>query len=173
MVDVLHRAFHSYRANLPHETLQPAEVTRQEEIREVDIILEKVGDMVERGLARHDTRAARRGTALPPDLAEELGALHHRAIAQLRLAVAVFMGNDPAAARQLVVEKEGWRQAERAAVARLGRSADDASAATARLALDVTRDLKGIAGHLAGIAHPLLEREGLLRVSRLRAAPAA
>ncbi|WP_458094912.1 Na/Pi cotransporter family protein [Roseomonas sp. WA12] len=173
VVDGLHRAVHSYLANLPRESLTPAEVTRLEEIRDVAIVLEHVGDMVERGLARHATRAARRGTALPPELAEELGALHGRAIAQLRLAVAVFMGNDPAAARQLVVEKEGWRQAERAAVERLGRSADDASAATARLALDVTRDLKGIAGHLAGLAHPLLEREGLLRVSRLRTAPAA
>jgi phosphate:Na+ symporter len=173
VVDGLHRAVHAYLAGLPREALAPPEVTRLEEIRDVAIILEHVGDMVERGLARHATRAARRGTALPPDLAEELAGLHRRAIAQLRLAVAVFMGQDPAAARQLVVEKEAWRQAERAAVARLGRSTDEASAATARLALDVTRDLKAIAGHLAGIAHPLLEREGMLRVSRLRATPAA
>ena len=173
VVDTLHRAVHAYLAGLPRERLTPAEATRLEEIRDVAIVLEHVGDMVERGLARHAARAARRGTHLPPALADELAALHGRAIAQLRLAVAVFMGSDPAAARQLVVEKEAWRQAERIAADRLGRSADDASAATARLALDVTRDLKGIAGHLAALAHPLLEREGLLRVSRLRAAPAA
>ena len=173
VVDNLHRAVHAYLAGLPRESLTPAEAIRLEEIRDLAIVLEHVGDTVERGLARHATRAARRGTQLPPELADELAALHGRAIAQLRLAVAVFMGQDTAAARQLVVEKEAWRRAERIAADRLGRSADDASAATARLALDVTRDLKGIAGHLAGLAHPLLEREGLLRVSRLRAAPAA
>ncbi|WP_043835223.1 Na/Pi cotransporter family protein [Muricoccus aerilatus] len=173
VVDNLHHAVHAYLAGLPRESLTPAEATRLEEIRDLAIVLEHVGDIVERGLARHATRAARRGTQLTPELADELVALHHRAIAQLRLAVAVFMGADTAAARQLVVEKEAWRRAERAAADRLGRSADDASAATARLALDVTRDLKGIAGHLAALAHPLLEREGLLRVSRLRAAPAA
>jgi phosphate:Na+ symporter len=173
VVDNLHRAVHAYLATLPRETLNKAEVTRLEEIRDVAIALEHIGDMVERGLARHATRAARRGTLLPKELADELAGLHERAIAQLRLAVAVFMGGDSAAARQLVLEKEAWRQAERNAAARLGRSPDDATAATARLALDVTRDLKAIAGHLAGIAHPLLEREGLLRVSRLRAAPAA
>ncbi|MBP0444686.1 Na/Pi cotransporter family protein [Roseomonas sp. SSH11] len=173
VVDGLHRAVHAYLATLPRETLADPEVARLEQIRDVTIILEHVGDMVERGLARHASRAARRGTALPPALAEELAALHSRAIAQLRLALAVFIGQDLGAARQLVLEKEAWRQAERAAAARLGRSADEASAATARLALDVTRDLKGIAGHLAGIAHPLLEREGMLRVSRLRATPAA
>jgi len=173
VVDNLHRAVHAYLAGLPRESLSPAEATRLEEIRDLAIVLEHVGDTVERGLARHATRAVRRGTQLPPELADELAALHGRAIAQLRLALAVFMDHDTAAARQLVVEKEAWRRAERAAADRLGRSADDASAATARLALDVTRDLKGIAGHLAGLAHPLLEREGLLRVSRLRAAPAA
>ncbi|MBP0493834.1 Na/Pi cotransporter family protein [Roseomonas indoligenes] len=173
VVDGLHRAVHAYLANLPRESLTAAEATRLEEIHSAAIILEHVGDMVERGLARHATRAARRGTALPPALAGELAALHGRAIAQLRLAIAVFMGGDPAAARQLVLDKEAWREAEREAASRLGHCADDASAATARLALDVTRDLKGIAGHLAAIAHPLLEREGLLRVSRLRSVPAA
>ncbi|MBB5694283.1 Na/Pi cotransporter family protein [Muricoccus pecuniae] len=173
VVDGLHRAVHAYLAGLPREDLSPAEVARLEEIRDVAILLEHVGDMVERGLARHATRAARRGTALPPGLAEELVGLHGRAIAQLRLAVAVFMGGDAAAARGLVEEKESWRLAERAAAARLGACTDDASAATARLALDVTRDLKGIAGHLAAVGHPVLEREGMLRVSRLRAAPAA
>ncbi|MFH5923334.1 Na/Pi cotransporter family protein [Roseomonas xinghualingensis] len=173
VVDNLHRAVHAYLATLPRETLNQAEITRLEEIRDVAIALEHIGDMVERGLARHATRAARRGTLLPQELADELAALHERAIAQLRLAIAVFMGGDSAAARQLVIEKEAWRLAERAAAARLGRSPDDATAATARLALDVTRDLKAIAGHLAGIAHPLLEREGLLRVSRLRSVPAA
>ena len=173
VVDNLHRAVHAYLAGLPREALSPGEAIRLEEVRDLAIVLEHVGDIVERGLARHATRAARRGTRLPPELADELAALHGRAIAQLRLAVAVFMGQDTGAARQLVVEKEAWRRAERVAADRLARSGDDASAATARLALDVTRDLKGIAGHLAGLAYPLLEREGMLRVSRLRAAPAA
>jgi phosphate:Na+ symporter len=173
VVDGLHRAVHAYLAHLPREGLTDAEAKRLEEIRDAAIALEHVGDMVERGLARHAARAARRGIALPGDVADELAELHERAVAQLRLGVAVFMSGDAAAARQLVVEKEAWRQAERNAAARLGEATDPASATIARLALDVTRDLKGIAGHLAGIAHPLLEREGLLRVSRLRAAPAA
>ena len=65
-------------------------------------------------------------------------------------------------------EKEGWRDAEREAAHLLGeRGADPA----AELMLDAARDLKRIAGHLAAVAHPTLERQGALRPSRLRTVP--
>ena len=41
--------------------------------------------------------------------------MHEHLLAQLRLAVAVFMGEDVRAARRLVEEKERFRELERAA----------------------------------------------------------
>ena len=65
-------------------------------------------------------------------------------------------------------EKEAWRSAEREATDHLVE-ASPAGSAAASLVLDVTRDLKRIGAHLAGIAYPLLERQGELRSTRLRA----
>ncbi|MFT8244029.1 Na/Pi cotransporter family protein [Roseomonas sp. BN140053] len=169
-VDRLHGAVHAYLAQLPREGLPATEATRLQETRHFAIALEHAGDAVDRGLIRHALRRARRGIALPSEEAARLAALHERLVAQLRLAVAVFMLEDGEAARHLVREKEAWRAAEREAADRLAEAGAEPSAAAA-LALDVTRDLKRIAAHLAAVAYPLLERQGELRSSRLRAVP--
>ncbi|WP_426959687.1 Na/Pi cotransporter family protein [Muricoccus radiodurans] len=167
-VDRLHRAVHAYLAGLPpRDRLGEAEARRLAEIRHFAIAMEHAGDMVDRGLSKHAARRARRGIALSPAEAARLADLHERLVAQLRLAVAVFMLEDAEAARRLVQEKEAWRDAERQAADHLAETGAEPSPA-AGLALDVTRDLKRIAAHVAAIAYPLLERQGALRTSRLR-----
>ena len=97
-----------------------------------------------------------------------------RLIGNARAAAAVFMTEDPGAARQLLGEKEVFREIETRAteahfgVARDGRSE---SVEAGRLHLDIVRDLKRVNAHLAAAAYPILEGRGELLPSRLRQTP--
>jgi phosphate:Na+ symporter len=168
VVDRLHQAVHDHLARLPQ--LPEAEARRLEEVRGFAIALEHVGDVLERDLARHAHKRLRRSIPLESEDRERLAALHAALVEQLRLAIAVFMWQDLTAARRLVREKEAMREAEQAAMRRLAETADrDASqgGATAGLMLDTVRDLRRVGGHLASVAHPLLQRRGELLESRL------
>ena len=90
-----------------------------------------------------------------------------RLVATVRAAAAVFMTEDARAARQLVAEKEAFRDLEAAATrahfvgARRGKEA--------AFDLELVRDLKRVNGHLvAAAAYPVLEGQGELLASRLR-----
>ena len=85
------------------------------------------------------------------------------------------MLEDAEAARCLVRGKEGLRAAEREAARRLAEAGALPAAeggGAAGLLLDAVRDLRRVGGHLAVVAHPLLERRGELLPSRLAAEPA-
>ena len=92
--------------------------------------------------------------------------LLERLSATVRAAAAVFMTEDSRAARQLVAEKEAFRDLEAAATRahfaglRRGRGGLD---------LELVRELKRVNGHLvAAAAYPVLEGQGELLASRLR-----
>jgi len=94
-----------------------------------------------------------------------------RLIANARAAAAVFMTQDPRAARRLIGEKEVFRDFEnRATEAHFGRAAAarGENVETGRLHLDIMRDLKRVNAHLAAAAYPVLEDRGELLSSRLR-----
>jgi phosphate:Na+ symporter len=170
-VDRLHRAVHAYLARIPRESLGEEEARRLAEVQAFAIALEHAADVVERDLVRHAAKRLRRGVGLGTAGAQEIAALHAALIEQLRLAIAVFMLEDEEAARRLVRGKEGLREAERGAAQRLtavgdASSAEDGSAASGLL-LDAVRDLRRVGAHFASVAHPLLERRGILLPSRL------
>jgi phosphate:Na+ symporter len=170
-VDRLHRAVQAYLARIPREGLAEAEARRLEEVQGFAVALEHAADVVERDLVRHAAKRLRRGLELGAEGAREIADLHAELRDQLRLAVAVFMLEDEDAARRLVRGKEGLRGVEREAMRRLAaaaaeRSAEGGGAATGLL-LDAVRDLRRVGAHLASVAHPLLERRGVLLPSRL------
>ncbi|MCK8784709.1 Na/Pi cotransporter family protein [Roseomonas sp. NAR14] len=168
VVDGLHRAIHDYLARIRRDSLGDDETRRLTEIQGFAINLEHAGDIVEQNLLRNAARRIKRGTALPPAALAEIAALYDRVLEQLRLAVAVFMLEDAAAARRLVAEKERLRDVETEAARRLAEAGEGRVDGDARvLLLDIARDLKRIGAHLAATAYPLLERLGELRPSRL------
>jgi len=61
------------------------------------------------------------------------------------------------------------RQSAERHLARL-RAAQSESVETSSLHLDMLRDLKRITAHLASVAHPIMDEQGLLDESRLRPA---
>lgn len=167
VVDRLNRAVQVYLAGLGPELLGQEEQRRVAEIRAFVLHLESAGDVLDRSLARVAAKWAKEGVRLDDGMMDAIQAMHVRGLEQLQLAIAAFMREDVAAARQLIEEKERMR-IEEAEIARGFSLATEPSAiATQGVLLEVVRDLKRVGGHLAATAHPLLERIGALRPSRL------
>lgn len=171
VVDRLNRGVQAYLAALGPESLGDEERCRVAEIQTFAINLESAGDVLERSLARVAAKWAKAGVALDPEMMASIEAVHSRGLEQLHLAVAAFMREDAAAARRLIEEKERMRVEEAEAARRFALAAEPTAVATAGLLLEVVRDLKRVGGHLAATAHPLLERIGALRPTRLTEPP--
>ena len=98
--------------------------------------------------------------------------MHMRLVANLRLAMNVFINNDVNDAQLLIAEKVKFRELELVNYDKhLGRLADQTvqSIETSSLHLDLMRDLKRINSHFCSVAYPILESAGVLSQSRLRA----
>jgi phosphate:Na+ symporter len=83
----------------------------------------------------------------------------------------VFMTEDPRAARQLLGEKEVFRELELRTTEEYFGRARTSRAETiemGKLLLDIVRDLKRVNAHLAAAAYPVLEGRGELLSSRLK-----
>src|SRR5437763_10297787 len=90
------------------------------------------------------------GMAFSQQSQAEVRHMIERLIANARAAAAVFMTEDARAARQLIGEKEVFREIEtRATEAHLGRAGRADNVEMARLHLDIVRDLKRVNAHLA------------------------
>ena len=173
VLDRLHRELKEFLAGLAAASLSETERRRMAWILIAALNLEHAGDVVDKGLLDLAAKRIRRRQRLTRrELAQSEAMLAHL-LAQLRLATAVFMGEDVASARRLVEQKERFREFERTAIdAQLARVEDGrATSETSGLHLDLVRELKRIEAHIAAIAHPLLESRNLLRPSRLVAGP--
>lgn len=95
-----------------------------------------------------------------------------RGLIRGRMAQIVFMTRDRDMARRLVEVKVEIRNLERQSAERhlpRLRAGKADSHETSSLHLDILRDLKRINAHITSVAHPILDEEGLLVESRLRA----
>lgn len=138
--------------------------------------LEHIGDIVDKNLLDTARKKIRKRLSFSEQGWEEMVALHERVIHQMQLALSVFVSGDLATARQLLKDKERFRdlelQGSQKHLARL-RSGRVESIETSALHLDILRDLKRINSHLTAVAYPILDAEGELRQSRLVSRPEA
>lgn len=138
--------------------------------------LEHIGDIVDKNLLDIARKKIRKRLSFSEQGWEEMVALHERVIHQMQLALSVFVSGDLATARQLLKDKERFRdlelQGSQKHLARL-RSGRVESIETSALHLDILRDLKRINSHLTAVAYPILDAEGELRQSRLVSRPEA
>jgi len=135
--------------------------------------LEHIGDIIDKSLLELAAKKSRLHLAFSPEGWAEIQTLHSRVVDQMRLAMTVFVTRDLKMARQLVLEKDNIRLAERDATEshlRRLREGTIASIETSALHLDILRDLKRINAHITSVAYPILEASGELRESRLRVA---
>jgi phosphate:Na+ symporter len=170
VLDKLNGAIRAYLTSLDADALTDADDRRLSEVLVFVTNLEAAGDVVDRSIMGDVARRLKRGTPLSAAEQAEASKVLQRLAGTVRAAAAVFMTEDPRAARLLVAEKESFREIESMATAahfaRLrGTTGGDASA----LNLDLVRELKRVNSHLvAAAAYPVLEGQGELLPNRLR-----
>lgn len=171
-VDRWHGAIKLYLARLDHQKMSEAERLRYQELMGACIKLEQVGDIVVRNLLAHVQKKLDRHLEFTPEGWRELTEFHAAVLSNARLAFNVLISRDEETARRLVVEKDRLRDLEKkmsqSHFARLSEGSPK-SVETSSIHLDTIRDLKQINSLLASIAYPVLEDQGLLIGSRLKA----
>ena len=174
VLDRLNGAIKAYLTALDPDALDAADADRLTEVLAFITNLEHAGDIVEKGLMACAAKRLKRGLAFSAEGQAEIRTMVERLAANLRAAAAVFLTDDPRAARSLLAEKEVFRDLEaRATEAHFARvrAGRVESVETSALHLDLLRDAKRINAHLAAAAYPVLDRIGELLPSRLRREP--
>ena len=172
VLDKLNTAIKAYLTSLDVEAMTDTDLRRVEEILTFSTNLEHAGDVVDRNLIGLAAKRLKRGLSFSREGQAELAGIMDRLIANLRAAAAVFMTEDPRAARLLAAEKQAFRDLEALATqthfGRL-RAGRVATTETSALHLDLLRDLKRVNTHLvAAAAYPVLKEHGELLPNRLR-----
>jgi phosphate:Na+ symporter len=171
VLDRLNSAIKAYLTSLDPEGIDAEDDRRLSEILAFVTNLEHAGDIVERGVGANLAKRAKRSLTFSREGAGEIHQMLQRLATNVRTAAAVFMTDDVRTARELLGEKEVFRDLENRATEahftriRAGRVE---SVETSSLHLDMLRDLKRINAHIASAAYPVLEKRGELLSSRLR-----
>lgn len=172
-IDALQEAIKIYLTRLTRGPLSDVESRRAFDLIVFTTNLEHVGDIIDKSLIPLAEKKRRQHLAFSDRGWREIRDLHLKVLEQMRLAVTVFVTQDPAMARDLIVHKDEIRAIEKRAFAsHLERLRDGApeTVDSSAVHLDVIRDLKRINAHVAVAAHPILEEAGLIGRSRLREA---
>jgi phosphate:Na+ symporter len=168
VLDRLNTAIKTYLTALDPEALSDADHRRLSQVLVFATNLEAAADVVDRDVMGHAVKRLKRGRPLDEGERAEARRLLDRLAATVRAAAAVFMTEDARAARQLVAEKEAFRDIE-ASATRAHFAGLRGGKETAGVDLDLLRELKRVNGHLvAAAAYPVLEGQGELLSSRLR-----
>jgi phosphate:Na+ symporter len=171
VLDRLDTAIKEYLTSLDTDALDEADHRSLSEILAFTTNLEHAGDIVEKSLMPLAAKRIKRGVSFSEANREEIREMLDRLTSNARAAAAVFMTEDPRAARQLLGEKEVFRELElRATEEHFGRarSGRAENIEMSKLLLDIVRDLKRVNAHLAAAAYPILEGRGELLPSRLK-----
>jgi phosphate:Na+ symporter len=134
--------------------------------------MEQVGDIAERVLLDVEEKNIRKGRNFSEAGMSEICDMHGFLVANLRMAMSVFLNSDLELAKQLVEAKARFRELERLYSNRhLERLADNTAQSifTSSLHIDLISDLKRINSHICSIAYPILDAAGVLTQTRLRA----
>ena len=172
-VDRKHAAIKLYLARISPDAMSEEEERRTGELLDACVKLEQVGDIIVRNMLVHVRKKLDRGLTFTPEGWRELSKLHATVLSNARLAFNVLITRDPATALELVREKDRMRDIERDTSQRHFerlREGAKKSLETSTLHLDTIRDLKQINSLLASIGYPVLEEQGILGTTRLRAA---
>lgn len=171
-VDRKTAAIKLYLARATVQQMTEDEALRCQELLGACVKLEQVGDIIVRNMLVHVQKKLQRKLEFTPEGWRELSAFHASVLANARLAFNVLISRDPGSARQLVVEKDRLRDFEKETsnshFERLREGAPK-SVETSTIHLDTIRDLKQINSLLASMVYPVLEEQGLLQRSRLKA----
>jgi phosphate:Na+ symporter len=170
-VDELYSAIKFYLTQISRESLSEREGRRWGDVLSFTINMEQVGDIIERVLQDVEDKKIRKNRSFSEAGMAEICHLHERLLANLRLAMSVFLDGHLRDAQKLLEEKARFRDLEHEYAANhIARLQDNTaqSIETSSLHLDLISELKRINSHLCGVAYPILESAGALSATRLR-----
>jgi len=170
-VDELYTAIKFYLTQISREALSDREGRRWGDVLSFTINMEQVGDIIERVLQDVEDKKIRKDRSFSEAGMAEICHLHERLMANLRLAMSVFLDGHLRDAQKLLEEKARFRDLEHEYAANhIARLQDNTaqSIETSSLHLDLISELKRINSHLCSIAYPILESAGALTATRLR-----
>jgi phosphate:Na+ symporter len=169
-IDRLYTAIKLYLTQVSRQELEAAESKRWADIMQFTINMEHVGDIIERMLIDVAEKKIQRGLSFSEAGMAEIEELHARLLANLKLAVAVFLNGDLKSAQRLIAEKVDFRELEmRYADNHLQRLSGNTpqSIETSSLHLDLLSDFKRVNSLFCSVAYPILESAGVLSKTRL------
>jgi phosphate:Na+ symporter len=170
-LDRLHTAIKLHLTAISREDgLSEVDAKRCSDILAFTINLEHVGDILDKSLRELAAKKIKQRLTFSEEGLREIAAMHQSLLDNLHLATSVFMLGDLQAARSLLAEKDRMRDLEQTATdnhLRRLREGRLQSIETSSLHIDIARDLKRIAAHIASVAYPILEQGGALRRTRL------
>ena len=159
-VDSLHRAIKLYLTRISRDGFDDEASRRYSDILAFAINLEHIGDIIDKNLMELAAKKIRFQLTFSPEGMAEIRTMCERLLANLKLAIAVFMTGDAHSAAKLIGEKDVFREMERHATethfARL-RDGRSESIETSALHLDILRDTKRINSHIAAAGYPVLD----------------
>ncbi|HZV93374.1 MAG TPA: Na/Pi cotransporter family protein [Caldimonas sp.] len=170
-VDELYSAIKFYLTQISGEALSKEESRRWTDIVSFTINMEQIGDIIERVLQDIEDKKVKKSRSFSDAGMAEIIHLHERLLANLRLAMSVFLDGHVRDAKRLLEEKAHFRDLEHEYAANhIGRLRDNTtqSIETSSLHLDLISDLKRINSHICSIAYPILESAGALTATRIR-----
>ncbi|MEP9377840.1 Na/Pi cotransporter family protein [Aquabacter sp. CN5-332] len=175
VMDKVNSAIKAYLLSIDRNGLTERDEQRIAEILAFATNMEQAGDVIDNSMLSVAEKRLKRGLPFSPEGEQELAAVFDRVVTNLRTAAALFVTDDPRAARLLAAEKAIFRDIETKAtqdhMERLRAGQNDTAEASG-LHLEVVRDLKRINAHLvSGTAYPVLERGGELLSSRVPPEP--
>ena len=171
-VDKRHAAIKLYLTKLATHELSDFESLRMQELLGACVKLEQVGDIIVRNMLAHVQKKMDHKLEFTEEGWKELSHFHAMVLANAHMAFNVIVSRDGRTARQLVQEKDQLRELEKQTSMRhFSRLREGAtrSIETSSIHLDTIRDLKQINSLLASMAYPVLEEQGLLSDTRLKA----
>ncbi len=168
------RLQHEVKLYLSRLGRDAAEADKRRAIIILDYVinLEHTGDILDKGIAAEVEKKINYGLRFSDDGFRELNAIFLLTQDNLRTAQTIFISRDKGLARKLVQIKVDIRRMERESAERHYlrlQEGQDETLQTTSLHLDILRDLKRVNAHIVSVAYPILDEEGLLIESRLKA----
>ena len=151
MVDELYSAIKFYLTQISGEALSKEESRRWTDIVSFTINMEQIGDIIERVLQDIEDKKIKKNRSFSEAGMAEIVHLHERLLANLRLAMSVFLDGHVRDAKRLLEEKAHFRDLEHEYAANhIARLRDNTaqSIETSSLHLDLISDLKRINSHI-------------------------
>jgi phosphate:Na+ symporter len=173
-IDRLYTAIKLYLTQVSREALEARESKRWADIIQFTINMEHAGDIVERVMQDVAEKKIQHNLSFSDAGMSEIEDLHRQLLANLKLAVAVFLNGDLKSAQHLIAQKIAFRELEmRYADNHLQRLSGNSpqSIETSSLHLDLLADFKRMNSLFCSVAYPILESAGVLSKTRVVEAP--